>query len=72
MSFSFSEEKQFAYYHDIPSLHWELGVLSYSLTHCRLFLDSSKRSLKCLLLYNGNVYRAVPVSQSIRFAKRTQ
>ena len=29
-----------------------------------LFLDSSKHSLKCVLLHNGNVYGAVPVGQS--------
>ena len=26
-----------------------------------MFLDSSKRSLKCVLLHNGNAYGAVPV-----------
>ena len=30
----------------------------------RLFLDSSKRSLKCVLLHNENVYGAVPVGHS--------
>ena len=29
-----------------------------------MFLDSSKRSLKCVLLHYGNVYGAVPVGHS--------
>ena len=28
------------------------------------FLDSSKRSIKCVLLHNGNRYGAVPVGHS--------
>ena len=61
----FSEDRQFVYCHDIPGLLKELGVPYYSPAEWRLFLDSSKRSLKCVLLHNGNVYGAVPVGHSV-------
>ena len=61
----FSEDRQFVYCHDIPGLLKELGVPHYDPTEWRLFLDSSKRSLKCVLLHNGNVYGAVPVGHSV-------
>ncbi|GFV20682.1 uncharacterized protein TNCV_777271 [Trichonephila clavipes] len=31
----------------------------------RLFIDSSKRSLKAVLLHNGNRYASVPVGHSV-------
>ena len=61
----FSEDKQFVYCHNIPGLLRQLGVTSYNPTEWRLFLDTSKRSLKCILLHNGNVYGAVPVGHSV-------
>lgn len=61
----FSEDKDFVYCHDIKGLLSLLGVTSYSSTEWRLFLDSSKRSLKCVLLHNGNIYGAVPIGHSV-------
>ena len=61
----FSEQKQFVYCHNIPGLLRQLGVASYIPTECRLFLDSSKQSLKCVILRNGNLYGGVPVGQSV-------
>ena len=61
----FSKDRQFVYCHDIPGLLKELGVPYYSPAEWRLFLDSSKRSLKCVILRNGNVYGAVPVGHSV-------
>ena len=60
----FSEEKQLVYCNDIPGLLGQLGISSYDPGEWRLFLDSSKRSLKCVLLHNGNVYGAVSVGHS--------
>lgn len=62
----FSEDKQFVYCHDIPGLLKKLGVTLYNAEQWRLFLDRSKRSLKCVLLHNGNVYAAVPVGHSVQ------
>ena len=61
----FTEENKFVYCHNIPGLLQELGIPLYSPNDWRLFLDSCKRSLKCVLLHNGNVYAAVPVGHSV-------
>ena len=57
----FSEDMKFVYCHDIVGLLSKLGFTSYSPTEWRLFIDSSKRSLKCVLLHNGNVYGAISI-----------
>ena len=61
----FSEQKQFVYCHNIPGLLRQLGVASYIPTKWRLFLDSFKQSLKCVLLHNGNLYGGVPVGHFV-------
>lgn len=61
----FSEKKQFVYCSDIAGLLIQLGITVYNPADWRLFLDSSKRSLKCVMLHNGNVYGAVPVGHSV-------
>ena len=43
-----------------------LGVDSYDANDWRLLLDSSKRSLKCVLLHDGNEYASVPIGHSVR------
>ncbi|XP_077778040.1 uncharacterized protein LOC144326075 [Podarcis muralis] len=53
----FSEEKDLVYCADIAQLLLKLGVPQYEPKDWRLFIDSSKRSLKCVLLNNGNQYR---------------
>jgi hypothetical protein len=42
-----------------------LGVV-YDASEWRLFIDSSKRSLKGVLLHNSNTYASVPVAYFIR------
>ena len=56
-----SEQKQFVYCHDIPGLLRQLGIAWYIPSEWRLFLDSSKRSLKCVFLQNGNLCGGAPV-----------
>ena len=54
----FSEQKQCIYCHDIAGLLRQLAVASYIPTEWRLFLDSLKKSLKCVtpgLLVINNV-----------------
>ena len=43
-----------------------MGVKEYSNTDWRLFIDSSKRSLKCVLLHTGNTYGSIPMAHSIK------
>lgn len=41
-----------------------MGLEKYKPNDWRLFIDSSKRSLKCVLLHNGNKYGSVPIGHS--------
>ena len=61
----FSEQKQFVYCHDIPGLLRQLGVALYIPTEWRMFLDSSKQSLKYVLLHNGKLYGGVPIGHFV-------
>ena len=60
----FKEDKQLLYCDNVSGLLGELDIPSYNPEEWRLFLDSSKRSLKCVLLHNGNRYGAVPIGHS--------
>ena len=42
----------------------KLGVPQYEPKDRRLFIDSSKRSLKCVMLHNGNQFTSVPIAHS--------
>ena len=39
---------------------------SYTPLEWRLFIDSSKRSLKCVLLHNGNKLASIPIGHSVQ------
>ena len=43
----------------------ESGI-AYSASDWRFFIDSSKRSLKAVLLHNGNVYPSIPIAHSVQ------
>ena len=62
----FSREENLTYCHDIPGLVIALGAAEYIPGEWRLFIDSSKISLKGVLLYNnGDKYASVPVAHSV-------
>ena len=44
--------------------------MSYDLINMCLSLDSSKRSLKCVLNHNGNEYSSVPIGDSVLTKER--
>ncbi len=46
-------------------LNAAMGVTPYDPNEWRLFLGSSKRSLKCLFLHNGNLYASISIDHSI-------
>ena len=49
-----------------------MGLKSYDSKEWRLFIDSSKRSLKCVLLHNGNKFAAVPIGHSTSLKEQYQ
>ena len=60
----FAQEKEMVYCTDVPALLNEIGVAAYETTDWRLFVDSIKRSLKCVLLHNNNVHPSIPLAHS--------
>lgn len=43
---------------------------AYDSKDWRLFIDSSKRSLKCVLLHNGNKYGSIPIGHSVQIKEK--
>ena len=64
ISVFFYEEKDLVYCTDIAQLRHKLEVPQYQPEDCTLFIDSPKRSLKCVLLHNGNRFASVLVAHS--------
>ena len=61
----FTTQDEFVYCNNIPGLLKEMGLSYYNLDEWRLFIDSSKRSLKCWLLHEGNKFSCVPMGHSV-------
>ena len=59
------EEHSLVYCHDVIGLMNKLKPGCYKSDEWRLFIDSSKRSLKAVLLHNTNVYASIPVAHSV-------
>jgi hypothetical protein len=49
-----------------------MGLRQYQPNDWRLFLDSCKRSLKCVLLHNGNKYGSISIARSITMKEEHQ
>ena len=60
----FDIENQLCYCTNIPGLFTSLS-LPYNLSDWRLFIESSKWSLKGVLLHNGNKYPGIPIAHSV-------
>ena len=52
--------------HNIPGLLKRLGISDYVPEQWKLFIDSSKYSLKVVLLHNGNIYGSISVAHSTK------
>ena len=59
----FSTDIELCYCNDVSALFQSIGMI-HNQTNWRLFLDSSKESIKAVLLHNGNRYPSVPVAYS--------
>ena len=62
--FSDSDHPSLCYCTDIQGLFQEIGI-AYLTSGWRLFIDSSKRSLKAVLLHNG-VQPSIPIAHSVQ------
>ena len=60
----FSTVKDLVYCADIAQLLLKLEVSKYGAKDWKLFIDSSKQSMKCVLLHNGNQFASVPIAHS--------
>ena len=63
----FSKENNLVFCNDVGRLLQKMGLAEYSYNpqEWHLFIDSSVRSLKCVLLHNGNKYASIPIGHSI-------
>lgn len=63
--FVVNEEKDFVYCYDIERLMAKMGI-EYNADDWRLFIDSSKNSLKAVLLHYTNKQPSVPIAYSTK------
>ena len=61
----FTMEDDFVFCNNIPGFLAEMGLLKYNSDEWRLFIDSSKRSLKCVLLHKRNKFACVQIGHSV-------
>jgi hypothetical protein len=66
--FRLDKEASLIYCNDVNGLIAAMG-LAYNPTEWRLFVDSSSRSLKAVLLFNGNEVASVPVGHSVQMSE---
>ena len=60
----FTQEKDIVFSNNVEGVLKKLGVTQYDPNDWRLLIDSCKRSLKCVLLYNGNDFGSIPLGHS--------
>jgi len=61
----FSSDTDLVYCHDVKGLMDEIKKDAYKADEWRLFIDSSERSLKAVLLHNTNIYSPIPIAHSV-------
>lgn len=67
----FSQDEDLIYCNNIPGLFRQMGI-QFVPGDWRLFIDSSSRSLKCVLLHNGNRYASIPIAHSTKLKEEYQ
>ena len=60
----FTQEKDIVFCNNVEGVLKKLGVTQYDPNDWRLFIDSCKQSLKCVLLHNGNDFGSIPFGHS--------
>ena len=61
----FQSNGQLLYCTNVEGLLLAMGLSAYRSNDWRLFIDNSKRRLKCFLLHNGNQYGSIPIGHSV-------
>ena len=61
----FDSYNRLCFCNDVGGLMMELGY-EYRCDEWRLFIDSSKASLKAVLLHNGNIHPSIPVVHAVQ------
>ena len=62
---NFQSDGQLVYCTDVEGLLLAMGLSAYRSNDWRIFIDSSKRSFKCVLLHKGNQYGFIPIGHSV-------
>ena len=60
------ETGKFVYCHNVYGLLIYMDLPKYDPSDLKFFIDSFKRSLKCLLQHNSNEYASVPIRHSVQ------
>ncbi len=68
----FSSDENLVYCSNVNGLLTFMGLEVYQASDWRLFIDSSKRSLKAVLLHNGNKYASIPIAHSTTMKEEYQ
>lgn len=67
--FTANEDNTFVYCNDVNGLITEMNI-HYKAEEWRLFIDSSKRGLKAVLLYVDNTKASIPIAYAINKSKK--
>ena len=66
----FKEYEEIVVCSHVESLLIELGMYHCDTNSWRLFIDSSKKSLKCVLLHYTNEYASIPIGHSTKLKEK--
>ncbi|KAI6646369.1 hypothetical protein LOD99_9240 [Oopsacas minuta] len=64
--YSIKEQSGLVLCPNVDGLPLAKRVPKYNPSDWRLFIDSSKRNLKCVLLHNGNIFGSIPIGYSVK------
>ena len=68
----FETDNDHVYCCNMAELLAVMDVPQYDPNEWRLFIDSSKKSLKCMLFHNGNLLGAIPIGHSVYLKKKQE
>ena len=66
----FTQENEIVYCNKVEGFIKKLGIFEYNSNDWRIFIDNCKKSLKCVLLHNGNTFESIPFGHSKAFKEK--